>query len=116
MYLTVVLWAYRYTPHSSVGEKPSFLLFGFDCRHPSLYAIKISNYYEELVLNLSSARVLAAKFIAKAQQALRDQYNRHTNATKLKVGLAQVHQSRANKCPPSSPHDFYWNGGDEAIN
>ena len=34
-YLLGVLWAYRNTPHSSTGEKPSFLLFGFDCRHPT---------------------------------------------------------------------------------
>ena len=34
-YLSGVLWAYRNTPHSSTGEKPSFLLFGFDCRHPT---------------------------------------------------------------------------------
>ena len=31
-YLSGVLWAYRYTPHESTGEKPSFLLFGVDCR------------------------------------------------------------------------------------
>ena len=35
MYLSGVLWAYRNTPHSSTGEKLSFLLFGFDCRHPT---------------------------------------------------------------------------------
>ena len=30
-YLYGVLWAYRNTPHSTTGEKPSYLLFGFDC-------------------------------------------------------------------------------------
>jgi len=29
-----ILWAYRNTPHQSTGEKPSYLLFGFDCRSP----------------------------------------------------------------------------------
>ena len=29
-YLSGVLWAYHNTPHSSTGEKLSFLLFGFD--------------------------------------------------------------------------------------
>ena len=29
-YLPSVLWAYRNTPHESTGEKPSFLLFGWD--------------------------------------------------------------------------------------
>ena len=33
-YLPGVLWAYRNTPHESTKEKPSFLLFGFDCRSP----------------------------------------------------------------------------------
>ena len=28
-YLYGVLWAYRNVPHSSTGEKPSFLLYGF---------------------------------------------------------------------------------------
>ena len=31
-YLSAVLLAYRNTPHESTGEKPSFLLFGIDCR------------------------------------------------------------------------------------
>ena len=94
-YLSGVLWAYRNTPHSSTGEKPSFLLFGFDCRHPteaatlptkSFNATEITDYREELVLNLSSARALAAKSISKAQQNQKDQYNRHTNSSKLRVG------------------------------
>ena len=37
------------------------------------------------MLNLSSARALAAKYIARAQQVQRDQYNQHANATKLRV-------------------------------
>ena len=83
-YLSGVLWAYRNTPHSSTGEKPSFLLFGLDCRHPteaatlptkSPNATKVTDYREELVLNLSSARALAAKTISKAQQNQRVQYD-----------------------------------------
>ena len=34
-YLSGVLWAHRNMPHSSTGEKPSFLLFGFHCHHPT---------------------------------------------------------------------------------
>ena len=34
-YLAGVLWAYRNTPHSLTGEKPSFLLFGVDLRSPT---------------------------------------------------------------------------------
>ena len=94
-YLSGVLWAYRNTPHSSTGEKPSYLLFGFDCRHPteaatlpakSLNATIVTDYREQLVLNLSSARALAAKSISKAQQNQRAQYNQHTKPSKLKVG------------------------------
>ena len=91
-YLSGVLWAYHNTPHSSTGEKPSFLLLGFDCPHPTetaklptkqLNATDITDYHEELVQNLSSARTLAAKFIQKAQQNQKDQ---HTSSSKLKVG------------------------------
>ena len=34
-YLHSLLWAYQNTPHESTGEKPSFLLFGMDCRSPT---------------------------------------------------------------------------------
>ena len=30
-HLPGVLWAYRNTPHNNTGEKPPFLLFGWDC-------------------------------------------------------------------------------------
>ena len=77
MYLSGVLWVYRNAPHSLTGEKPSFLLFGFDCCHPTEAATLppkssnvtgITDYQEELVLNLSSKRALAAKAISKAQR------------------------------------------------
>ena len=35
-YLPGLLWACRNTPHESAGEKPSFLLFGIDCRTPTV--------------------------------------------------------------------------------
>ena len=34
-YLPGILWAYRNTPHEATGEKPSYLLFGLDCRTPT---------------------------------------------------------------------------------
>ena len=46
----------------------------------------MTDYREELVLNLSSARALAAKTISKAQQNQRVQYDRHTSSSKLRVG------------------------------
>ena len=33
--LSGILWAYRNTPHEATGEKPSFLLFGWDCKSPT---------------------------------------------------------------------------------
>ena len=38
-HLAGMLWAYRNTPHGSSGEKPSFLLFGWDCRSPTEAAL-----------------------------------------------------------------------------
>ena len=34
-HLSCALWAYRNTSHDSAGEKPSFLLFGWDLRSPT---------------------------------------------------------------------------------
>ena len=60
-----VLWAYRNTPHDSTHEKPSFLLFGMDCRQPmeaaflpstSTDVTVVNDYREELVKVLSSIR------------------------------------------------------------
>ena len=34
-YLSSMLWAYRNVPHESTGEKPSFLLFGWDLQTPT---------------------------------------------------------------------------------
>ena len=64
-FLPGVLWAYRNTVHESTLEKPSFLLFEVDLRSPTEAALlpprdlkvaDLSNYREELVLSLSSAR------------------------------------------------------------
>lgn len=63
-FLPGVLWAYRNTPHESTGEKPSFLLFGVDCRSPTEAALvppqdsqvtgveDITDYREELIILL----------------------------------------------------------------
>ncbi len=76
-YLPGVLWAYRNTPHEATGdeatgEKPSYLLFGLDCRSPTeaafppstpLQVTEIEDYREQLTLSLSSACDLAAKYV-----------------------------------------------------
>ena len=94
-YLPGLLWAYRNTPHESTGEKPSFLLFGVDCRTPtesallspnSLNPTEVSDYREELMLSLSSARTLAASQIQKAQSKYKKCYDKKTKLSTFKVG------------------------------
>lgn len=72
-----LLWAYRNAPHDTTGEKPSFLLFGWDGRSPTEAALlpvadvqptSIEDYMEELILTLSSARKTALDTIRKAQR------------------------------------------------
>ena len=78
----------------STGEKPSFLLYGFDCCHPteaalllpkSLGPTDVSDYREELVLSLSSARTLANKANTKVQSRQKAQYDKQAVSPKLKV-------------------------------
>ena len=70
-YLPGVLWAYRNTPHESTGEKPSFLLFGIDCRSPTEAALlpptpiqvtDVSDCREELVFCLQHDTQLLSVF------------------------------------------------------
>lgn len=53
-FLPGILWSYRNTPQDSTGEKPSFLLFGLDCKSPteatfvhgtSLYLTDLFDYW-----------------------------------------------------------------------
>ena len=94
-YLSGVLWAYRNTPHEATKEKPSYLLFGIDCRSPTEAAflptepmepIDVTEYREELVLSLSSARELAAANIKIAQKIYKHQYDKHAGPVNFKVG------------------------------
>ena len=73
-YLPGVLWAYRNTPHDATREKPSFLMFGVDLRSPTEAAIipaetvhecDVTDYKQELILSLSSARELAVTNIIR---------------------------------------------------
>lgn len=94
-YLPGVLWAYRNTPHEATQEKPSFLLFGVDCKSPTEAALlppeppeaaDVSDYREELVLSLSSARTLATNSIKKAQSRYKAQYDKKSRPVNHKVG------------------------------
>ena len=76
-YLSSVLWAYRNVLHENTGEKPSFLLFGWDLQTPTEAALmkpsqltptSAEDYREEVILSLTSARELATESIRKAQK------------------------------------------------
>ena len=60
-YLSGVLWAYRNTPHEATKEKPSYPLFGTDCRFPKeatflpiepIEYTDVEEYKEEATLGL----------------------------------------------------------------
>ena len=93
-YLAGVLWAYRNTPHEATQEKPSFLLFGVDLRSPTEAALlpatgmdpaDVSQYREELVVSLSSARKLAVSSIQAAQK-YKKQYDKRARPSEYRVG------------------------------
>ena len=94
-YLSGVLWAYRNTPHEATGEKPSFLLFGLDCRSPteaallppnSLETMELSDYRTQLIQSLSSARKLAATSTQKAQVKYKKHYDKKARPLPHEVG------------------------------
>ena len=91
-YLPGILWAYRNMPHESTKEKPSFLLFGMDCRAPTEAALlppellamtDVSGYREQL---LSSARELATTNIQAAQQHYKRYCDRNATQREYKLG------------------------------
>ena len=95
-HLPALLWAYRNAPHDSTGEKPSFLLYGWDCRSPveaSLLPVDsdvspttVADYREELILTLSTARQTALETIREAQKKYKLQYDRHADDYHYRIG------------------------------
>ena len=94
-HLPGLLWAYRNVPHDTTGEKPSFLLFGWDCRSPTEAALlpvsvdeptSIEDYRQELVLTLSSARKTALETIRKAQKQYKASYDHKADNYSYWVG------------------------------
>ena len=94
-HLPGILWAYRNTPHSSTGEKPSFLLYGIDCRSPTeaaylpaseMIPVDVRDYREELMISLTSARDLAAEAISRAQAQYKYQYDKKVRQKDFKIG------------------------------
>ena len=83
-YLHGAVWAYRNTPHESTHEKPSFLMFGRDCRTPTeaallppepIEAADVGDYRQELIMTLSNARKMAAESIQGAQVKYKRNYD-----------------------------------------
>ena len=90
-YLPGLLWACRNTPHEATGEKPSFLLFGIDCRTPTEAALlppkpTVTDYREQVILSLPSAQKLAADSIKMAHTRYKAIYDRKVAISSLKVG------------------------------
>jgi len=94
-YLSGLLWAYRNTPHESTQEKPSYLLFGVDCRSPveatllpprQSEPIDVRDYREEVTLSLATAKTTAAKAIRKAQARYKKHYDRSACLADYRVG------------------------------
>ena len=94
-YLHGVLWAYRNTPHEATNEKPSFLLFGMDCRYPTEAALlpptpveptDVEDYRQELTLGLSSARQLAVECIQSAQTKYKSNHDRQSRVKDYRIG------------------------------
>ena len=93
--LSGILWAYRNTPHETTGEKPSFLLFGWDCRSPTEAAFlpagdiiptSVSDYREELMVSLSLARKSALENVRRSQRRYKSQYDRKADKYQYRVG------------------------------
>ncbi len=94
-YLPGLVWAYRNTPHELTQEKPSFLLYGFDCRTPTEAALlppspvqpaDIKDYRQELILSLSSARELAVQSIENAQKKYKFYHDKTASPESYSVG------------------------------
>ena len=94
-FLPGVLWAYRNMPHEATREKPSFLLFGLDCKSPTEAAllppehpepVNMEDYREQLIVSLSSARKLAASSIQAAQVRYKKYYDKKSHPVKYQVG------------------------------
>ena len=90
--LSAILWAYWNMPHETTGKKPSFLLFGWGCRLPTEAVLlpaedvtptSVSDFREELILNLSLARKSALESIRRSQTRYKKYYNQMTDQYKI---------------------------------
>ena len=93
-HLPALLWAYRNTPHDSTGKKPSFLVFGWDCRlliEASLLPVDkdaqyttVADYREQLIHTLSPARQTA---LQRPKEDRRPNMTRRLIATSIRLEI-----------------------------
>jgi hypothetical protein len=128
-FLPGVLWAYRNMPHESTGEKPSFLLFGFDLRSPSQAALfpSLSQLQWKIIETNQSSVYLQARNWQPLPSSDETGRNRklsqpwhgpyrvlQTTDTTLtlekvyhtKQEQLHVHQDRVKFCPPDLPPGY----------
>ena len=117
-----VLWAYRNMPHKATKEKPSYLLYGYDCRSPTEAAflpVKAHGYAdpleyrEELILSLTLGQELAAVSIKETRAHYKQQYDFHATSGGYSIGdLVLVkfpHEKSGRSQKLSHPwHGPYW--------
>ena len=93
--LPYVLFAYRATLQESTKESPFYLLYGRDPRLPSEcalavpttpYMVDLQDYRTELTTSLSDAWLAAQEHITRAQAKQKQQYDKHTKESPVKVG------------------------------
>ena len=86
--LSAMFWAYWKKPHETTGEKPSLMLFGWDCRPPTKAAFlpaedvtttSVFNYRGEFMLNCSLARKSALENIRSSQNRYKNYYDGKTD-------------------------------------
>ena len=85
------------TSHESTGEKPSFLLYGVDCRSPTQLALlspsdvtvqdlDVADSREQVVYTFSTARDMAVQAIKRAQGRYKRSYDRKACCRSFKMG------------------------------
>ena len=95
-YIHGVVWAYQNIPHSSTGKKPSLSYYlvwtvVLQQKQPSYHPAKplrtteISEYREEMVITLSSARALVMNSNQKSQRQYKQQYDKKATTPKFHV-------------------------------
>ena len=93
-HLAAILFAYRVSPHDTTGESPFFLLYG---REPQLLvdvsllpprneSSSITEHRARIVQTLEEAHAIARENIQRAQQKMKEIYDRSARDPKFMIG------------------------------